>query len=98
MKRVGYWRSKQDDVGDFSWPEEGHLPTETKNFVGDYLRSGKLHEAWMGWSNCRICGKENGSVCLTDGEFVWPEGYIHYILDHNIMADSELLVKILLKK
>ena len=48
-----------------------------------------------GWSTCRICHKMNGTTCLTDGEFVYPEGYSHYIRDHNIMPDLDLLAKVL---
>lgn len=94
-KRVGYWRgihgkrisSAVDfpdcpDVKDFidpSWNEA------EKNKVSDYLKNGKEKESWKGSSVCRICGKRgNGSSCLTDGEWVWPEGLAHYIDDHNV--------------
>ncbi len=95
MKQVGYWRKKEESNENLPWPTEGRLPLETKRKVVEYLNNGKLHMAWMGRSSCRICGKMNGTTCLTDGEFVYPEGYSHYIIDHNIMPDLELLTKIL---
>jgi hypothetical protein len=95
MKHIGYWRQRQDSPEDLPWPIEGHLPQETKEKIARYLSDGKITAHWRGWSTCRICGKMNGSVCKTDGEFEYPEGYAHYILDHNIQPDGELLAKVL---
>lgn len=95
FKRIGYWRQRENVDDGYPWPEEGRLPIETKKKVADYLNKGTVAASWRGWSTCRICGKMNGSQCLTDGEFVYPEGYSHYILDHNIMPDLDLLSKIL---
>src|ERR1043165_3334922 len=96
MKRIGYWRQAKDsNYSNLPWPEEGRLPLETKQKVVEFLNKGKMNAAWMGYSTCRICGKLNGTTCLTNGEFVYPEGYSHYILDHNIMPDIDLLSKIL---
>ncbi len=96
--RIGYWRQKKDSKEDLPWPEEGRLPLDTKEKIAKYLMNGKEYAAWMGCSTCRICGKwSNGSTCMTDGEFVYPEGYAHYILDHNITPDVRLLAKVLSK-
>jgi len=95
MKEIGYWREKENSNENLPWPQEGKLSDEVKQKVVDYLNKGKEYEAWLGWSNCRICGKMNGSICMTDGEFVYPEGYSHYIKDHNIMPDIGLLAKVL---
>lgn len=92
---IGYWRRKEDSEEDLPWPKEGRLPLETKQKIASYLKNGEEHHAYRGWSNCRICGKMNGSVCMTNGEFVYPEGYAHYILDHNIEPDVRLLTKVL---
>lgn len=96
MKQIGYWRQKKDSDETLPWPKEGRLPIETKKKVFEYLMKGKEHSYYMGFSMCRICGKPNGSMCLTDGEFVYPEGYAHYILDHNVQPDLDLLVKVLM--
>ena len=96
QKQIGYWRQKKDSNEFLPWPEEsGRLPRESKQRVAEYLMKGKEHAAWMGFSTCRICGKLNGTTCLTDGEFVYPEGYAHYILDHNVTPDLDLLSKVL---
>ena len=96
LVHVGYWR-KYKDIEDtkenLPWPEEGNLSLEDKRKITDYLIKGKEYAAWRGYSICRICGQINGSTCLTDGEFVYPEGYAHYILHHNIVPDVRLLKK-----
>ena len=52
--------------------------------VAEYLRNGLIARACMRLSPCRICGKPNGSLELTDGELLWPEGLVHYVEDHNV--------------
>ena len=97
MKKIGYWRQKENEISDLPWPIEnsGRLPDDTKQKIIAYLRAGKEYAAWMGWSNCRICGRSNGSVCINNGGFVYPEGYVHYIQDHNVMPDLDLLAEVL---
>ena len=96
MKRIGYWRQTEKDfIGNLPWPKEGRLPMETKKLLTEYLMKGKQHSVWKGYSRCRICGKMNGTACLTDGEFIYPDGYAHYILEHNIEPDLDLLAKVL---
>lgn len=96
VKKIGYWRQREDSTEGLPWPEEnGQLPQDTKLRIAEYLMKGNLHTAWKGFSRCRICGKMNGTICLTDGEFVYPEGYAHYIVDHNVMPDVDLLAKVL---
>lgn len=41
----------------------------------------------MGGSKCRLCGAANeNSEYYLDG-FVWPQGYLHYLKDHNVNCD-----------
>jgi hypothetical protein len=47
---------------------------------------------YKGWSNCRICGCNNGeSEYLIDGKYVMPGGYLHYIEDHKIIPHKWFL-------
>ena len=96
-KQIGYWRQYETENSELPWPTEGRLPTETKELIAKFLNSGKELYAWRGFSTCRICGKLNGSVCLTKDNFIYPEGYAHYIVDHNIQPDLDLLVHVLSK-
>lgn len=95
-KSVGYWKQSENSNENLPWPTTGRkLPNETKHKIILYLNRGKTHAAWMGSSHCRICGCMNGSTCLTDGTFVWPEGYAHYIDKHDVMVDPDLLAHII---
>lgn len=95
MKRIGYWRQTERSGIDLPWPKEGRLPEETKKMIVDFLKNGKQYAAYRGWSTCRICNKPNGSTCLVNGDFIYPEGYAHYISEHNIQPDFDLLSVVL---
>lgn len=97
MKRIGYWKQREDSTEDLPWPVVGRqLSDDTKHKILLYLNRGKEYCAWKGCSTCRLCGCLNGTVCMTDGKhFIWPEGYAHYIDKHNIMVDTDLLAHVL---
>jgi hypothetical protein len=83
--RIGYWRAEHapewPDVHDFidqSWSEN------ERNVVSAYLLSGTAVRHCMGFSPCRICGKQNGNKEFSDGTFIWPEGLAHYIDEHAV--------------
>lgn len=42
---------------------------------------------YLGVSYCRICGTRNGHREFTLGDFRWPQGYVHYLRDHNVAID-----------
>jgi hypothetical protein len=49
-----------------------------------YKRNG-----YMGSSECRICGIRNGSHEYVFESWVWPEGYSHYLTEHNVAIHPE---------
>ena len=63
---------------DPKWNED-----EREMIVG-YLKWGLVARAYCGPSMCRFCGIRNGSLELTDGVFVWPEGLAHYVAEHHV--------------
>lgn len=92
MKALGYWVNDHHpdlpdpkDFVDFDWD-----PSEKALVIG-YLENGKLAMGWRGWSICRICGIRNGSVCLADGDYVWPEGFAHYLKEHGVRPPAEFV-------
>jgi len=98
LKMIGYWYSKWDP--DFPMPQNFVDKTwdETeRQLVIKYLKTAKFYEGWMGWSSCRFCEQENGSTCLTDGVYVFPEGFAHYIEEHNVKPDQEFIDHIINK-
>ena len=57
-----------------------------------YLRSGHTHTSFLGVSYCRFgCEWVEGSRCITDGTWVWPEGLVHYVEVHNVPLPDEFL-------
>jgi hypothetical protein len=59
--------------------------------IADRLDAGqRTDRAYMGYSNCRICGCRNGSGELTDGVFIWPEGLGHYVREHNVRLPGHI--------
>lgn len=63
-----------------------------------YLRAGRVHETWRGFSWCRFeCGvsnREMGYRDLTDGRWVWPEGLAHYVKRHRLPLPEEFLATV----
>lgn len=85
--KIGFW---WDDN------EEDSLYPKVEQFIGNslgvlkkkkivaYLKKGRFVNQYLGFSECRICGKRNGNSEFTDGRFLYPEGLLHYIIEHNI--------------
>jgi hypothetical protein len=94
---IGYWRSDQDP----SWPDPAELvdtnwdPNE-RALVASYLEAGTVVVTYMGYSPCRLCAKrDNGSVELTDGVYVWPNGLAHYVAEHSVRLPGQIVDHIL---
>lgn len=47
--------------------------------------------AYRGWSSCRMCGCLNGTREYQHGGWRWPEGYAHYIEQHNIVPTADFI-------
>lgn len=92
LRLIGYWKASLEDP----WPEPGDLvdsdwEEEEREDVAEYLKRGMVAGRCMGHSRCRLCGKPNGSLELTDGVYVWPEGLAHYIESHQVRLPSEFV-------
>jgi hypothetical protein len=89
---LGYWSSESEQ----SLPNPvdmvaGRLTDEDRDDASDYLRRGFIVRAYMGQSSCRMCGASNGSLELSDGTYVWPEGLAHYVSEHNVRLPGSFL-------
>jgi hypothetical protein len=100
LKAVGYWWSHPKD----RLPKNDRFPDPTllvcpswcageRKRIAVYLRAGGTYAQWRGLSYCRFeCGisdADMGSRCLTDGEWVWPEGLAHYLECHKVRLPDE---------
>jgi hypothetical protein len=98
MKLIGYWMRDLQD-GNLPVPQElvGEMSSAVREAVCAYLRAGKLFEMYCGLSWCRFdCGvddREMGHREFTDGEWVWPEGLVHYVSAHGILLPAEFIAR-----
>lgn len=89
--RIGYWSGREPgwpDVRDFvdeTWDQDERIDTVL------YLRHGLVARAYLGPSECRFCGKHNGSLELTDMVYLWPEGLEHYVKDHGVRLPAQFV-------
>lgn len=82
---IGYWRGEgrpnlpnATDFVDASWDEDERFE------VIAHLEHAMIVRKQMGCSRCRFCGALNGSLELSDGTYVWPEGLAHYLREHDL--------------
>jgi hypothetical protein len=87
-ERAAGWPSPRDFV-DESWD------SDTRDQVVDYLQRGFVVRAYMGYSPCRMCGRNNGDLELSDGTFVWPDGLVHYVVDHAVRPPQKFVTHVL---
>lgn len=100
-KTFGYWRRSFDSkYNDLPFPTDftdHNWDIGERNKLIDILKTANVDESWLGWSNCRICGKMNGSKCMELNGLVFPEGLSHYIEEHDLRPPEEIL-KIIYEK
>lgn len=89
---IGYWLGESapgwPDVHDFvdrDWDRKQRKP------VVRWLESGVVVRAYMGWSQCRFCGKVNGYSDCSDGVYIWPEGLAHYLKKHHVRLPEQVV-------
>jgi hypothetical protein len=94
----GYFYSKHMHTCTYKYPVP--LPMDKKvdeeliekiyNFLDD-----KKGTHYLGFSCCRICGKTNGDfeyhITKNGEKWTIPEGYMHYVTEHNVMPSNEFI-------
>jgi hypothetical protein len=104
LKFLGYWAWPKTNYQEASvglpdphdFVDEKWDPVQ-RNAVIRHLGAGKVFESWRGISWCRFrCGERYmGSACLTDGKFVWPQGFSHYVESHAVKPPQEFINHVL---
>ena len=104
LKFIGYWVRPKTEYTEASvgLPDPHDFVDEKwdavqRNAVLRHLQAGTVFESWRGWSWCRFkCGEHKmGSQCLTDGKYVWPQGFAHYIAEHGVKPPQEFIDHVL---
>lgn len=94
---IGYWDGPETD---HTWPSPEDFvdpgwDQEERDLVASYLRTGLVVRTYMGYSRCRLCGRDNGDSELSDGHFVWPDGLSHYVADHGVRLPGRFVEHVL---
>lgn len=81
---------------DFKWRGAAE-----RDVIIAYLANGFLESYELEYSHCRIddrgCNstlerKKMGCTTLTDGVYCWPEGYMHYLLRHDVKPPDAFIM------
>jgi hypothetical protein len=93
LKKVGFWIWDDDpkNLVDPNWDQR------ERELVIAYLKAGETAERWMGYAYCRMgcfdgrMAGEMGSRDFTDGTWLWPEGFAHYLEVHQVKPPEEFV-------
>lgn len=105
LKRIGFWADTKNALGIGrllsaldGLPEPKYFVDKTwdpaeREIVATYLDCAPNVECWLGVSYCRFdCGEMNmGSTDKSDGTYLWPEGYSHYVRKHLVRPPAEFV-------
>lgn len=101
---IGYWQDEGpnsvEKFVDTNWDA-----TERETVI-QYLKLGSSSEetsnknypqvlqSWRGLAFCRLCEQAVGNSCNGDDKYNWPQGYVHYIEEHNIKPPQEFITHV----
>lgn len=94
LRAIGFWNGPHTPMG---WPElewfvDASWDRDDREFIADYLQRGVLARTYMGYSSCRLCGRQdNGDSEYSDGVYVWPSGLVHYVIEHDVRLPQEFV-------
>ena len=89
-----------DALANLPWP--GDLVDKTwdsgaRLLVTQYVNDERFkHIGYLGYSHCRLCPlPTNGTSDYSDGVYVWPEGFGHYIEAHGVRPPAEFVAHVI---
>ena len=91
VKHEGYWPTSKDKAIKSPWPIPDPAWLGRTAFLSrlDKLEATAERVYYMGKSLCRLCGCQNGNQEFRFDDWVWPEGYRHYIADHYVRPSEQ---------
>lgn len=85
---------KQEDMEIFlpklQWVESQIVYRPAQNQVSKLPQAFKMH--FMGYSTCRCCGEKNGTGEYYFQGWAWPDGYMHYLVEHKVEPSAAFMV------
>lgn len=97
VRKVGYWCEpaipasalpRFEEEVDLDWSQRERAATI------DYLATGTLYNANPAVLDCPECGQPFTSDNYTDGLYVWPAAYPHYVAKHGVKPPEKFLLHI----
>ena len=87
---VGMWREVEGDGLPDPVPHDKPFKDQARFLIwlAHVERNLAKCKVYKGSSTCRICGDWNGTKEYEYNGFRWPEGYSHYIEEHNVRPDK----------
>lgn len=98
LKKVGFWYDPLAASTHLPHPQDlvnATWAAEEKKVVIAHLKAGEVKASCLGMSRCRFCNKFNGNKDLTDGVWVWPEGFAHYLEEHCVRPPQDFIDHVL---
>lgn len=98
LKAIGYWCRNINEKSNLPYPSEFIDENWDKDEllkVAEYIQCCEPIEYWRGFSTCRLCGECLGTTCLSDGTYIFPEKFEHYLLEHNVKPPQEFIDHVL---
>lgn len=84
---------RAEDHVDLSWDRR------EREAVLHYVENQAFRDmSYMGFSLCRFCFCHNGSADFSDGTYVWPQGFGHYIREHGVKPPQDFIDHILMPR
>lgn len=98
MKKEGFWCCNDDEESlRFPIPVANSQPWHNQELfvkalalVESKIPPDPMH-CFLGWSDCRICGCMNGTMEYELYDWLWPEGFKHYIEKHNVKPSEDFI-------
>jgi hypothetical protein len=92
----GHWKASESEGSDLPWPVSQPDWSDKGKFLTALAETESKAErvVYRGLSHCRLCGRVNGHVAFRMNVWEWPEGFKHYLADHDVRptADFELFI------
>lgn len=82
----GFWRSSLNAEESLPWPEPDSAWLDRAAFLQALRRVETTARKFVsaGFSLCRLCGTRNGNESFQADIWEWPEGFRHYVAEHQV--------------
>jgi hypothetical protein len=94
LKLEGFWAHTPEEENPFPFPVIYKGVWNDKSTFLKFLsqvEAKAMKRTCKGFSRCRLCGIPNGSITFNYNGWKWPNGFKHYIREHNVLPNAEFV-------